>query len=124
FVQGIRLSGTVSDANTAVRNPAATVALANAAGQVWLQTDLVGGCFAFLPVGTYDVEAFNQAGAYFASVALTGTTRFNIALVATSETVRWTVYRDMNRNREVNPGEALAGARVSVTDDRGGAMVI
>jgi len=119
FVQGVRLSGTVSDANPAVRNPGATVALANAAGQVWLQTDTAGGYFTFLPVGTYDVEAFNQAGAYFASVTLTGTTRLNIALVATSETVGWTVYRDVNRNSGVNPGEAIAGARISLTDDRG-----
>ena len=123
FVQGVRLSGTVSDANPAVRNPVATVALTNAAGQVWLQTDLVGGYFAFLPVGTYDLEAFNQAGAYFASVALTGTTRLNIALVATSEAVRWSVYRDVNQNSAVNPGEAIAGVRVRLTDDRGAQIV-
>src|SRR5437867_69208 len=71
FGQGVRLSGTVSDANPAVRNPDATVALANAAGQVWLQTDSAGGYFTFLPVGTYDLEAFNPAGASFASVTLT-----------------------------------------------------
>src|SRR3989449_471391 len=123
FGQGVRLSGTVSDANPAVRNPDATVALANAAGQVWLQTDSAGGYFTFLPVGTYDLEAFNPAGASFASVTLTGTTRLNIALVATSETVGWTVYRDVNRNSAVNPGEAIAGARVSLTDDRGAHIV-
>ncbi len=123
FVQGVRLSGTVSDANPAVRNPGATVALANVAGQVWLQTDPAGGYFTFLPVGTYDLEAFNQAGASFASVTLTGTTRLNIALVATSETVGWTVYRDVNRNSAVNPGEAIAGAPVSLTDDRGAHIV-
>src|SRR3989449_708899 len=123
FGQGVRLSGTVSDANPAVRNPDATVALANAAGQVWLQTDSAGGYFTFLPVGTYDLEAFNPAGASFASVTLTGTTRLNIAIVATSETVGWTVYRDANRNSGVNPGEAIAGARVSLTDDRGAHIV-
>ena len=123
FVQGVRLSGTVSDANPAVRNPGATVALANVAGQVWLQTDPAGGYFTFLPVGTYDLEAFNQAGASFASVTLTGTTRLNIALVTTSETVGWTVYRDVNRNSAVNPGEAIAGAPVSLTDDRGAHIV-
>src|SRR2546426_533989 len=123
FVQGVRLSGTVSDANPAVRNPDATVALANAAGQLWLQTDSAGGYFTFLPVGTYDLEAFNPAGASFARVPLTGTTRLNIALVATSETVGWTVYRDVNRNSAVNPGEAIAGARVSLTDDRGARIV-
>src|SRR2546426_1181371 len=56
FVQGVRLSGTVSDANPAIRNPGATVALANPAGQVWLQTDTAGGFFTFLPVGTYDLH--------------------------------------------------------------------
>src|SRR2546425_1302939 len=70
FVQGIRVSGTVSDANPAVRNPGATVAFTNAAGQVWLQTDSAGGYFAFLPAGTYGVQAVHQAGADFAGVAL------------------------------------------------------
>lgn len=124
FVQGVRLGGTVSDANPAVRNPGATVAFANAAGQVWLQTDSAGGYFTFLPVGTYDLEAFNLAGAYFASVPLTGTTSLNIALIATSETVGWTVYRDVNRNSGVNPGEAIAGARVRLTDDRGANVLL
>src|SRR3989442_960443 len=84
FVQGIRVSGTVSDANPAVRNPGATVAFTNAAGQVWLQTGSVGGYFAFLPAGTYDVQAFNQAGADFAPVALSATNQLNISLAATS----------------------------------------
>src|SRR3989475_7840723 len=119
FVQGIRISGTVSDANPAVRNPGATVAFTNAAGQVWLQTDSAGGYFAFLPAGTYDVQAFNQAGAYFARVGLSATTQLNIALAATSETVGWAVYRDVNRNSAVDPGEAIAGARITLTDDRG-----
>src|SRR3989442_801622 len=39
FVQGIRVSGTVSDANPAVRNPGATVAFTNAAGQGWLRSE-------------------------------------------------------------------------------------
>src|SRR5207245_155694 len=123
FVQGIRVSGTLSDANPAVRNPGATVAFTNAAGQVWLQTDSIGGYFAFLPAGTYDVQAFNQAGAYFARVGLPATTRLNIALAATSETVGWAVYRDLNRNGAVNPGEAIAGARITLTDDRGANLV-
>src|SRR5256712_7668773 len=46
FLPGMRTSGTVSDANPAVRNPGATVAFTNAAGQVWLQTDSAGGYFA------------------------------------------------------------------------------
>src|SRR2546426_6301278 len=32
-------------------------------------------------------------------------------------------YRDVNRNSAVNPGEAIAGARVSLTDDRGARIV-
>src|SRR2546427_12684930 len=49
FVQGVRLSGTVSDANPAVRNPRATVALANAAGHGAAQTDPARGVFPFPP---------------------------------------------------------------------------
>ncbi len=123
FVQGIRVSGTVSDANPAVRSPGATVAFTNAAGQLWLQTDSAGGYFAFLPAGTYDLQAFNQGGAYFARVPLPATTQLNFALAATSETVGWTVYRDVNRNSAVNPGEAIAGSRITLTDDRGANLV-
>jgi len=123
FVQGIRVSGTVSDANPAVRNPGATVAFTNVAGQVWLQTGSVGGYFAFLPAGTYDIQAFNQAGAYFAQVPLPATTQLNIALVATSETVGWAVYRDLNNNGAVDSSEAIAGARITLTDDHGAKLV-
>src|SRR3989442_14179554 len=91
FGQGVRLSGTVSDANPAVRNPDATVALANAAGQVWLQTDSAGGYFTVLPVGTYDLEAFNPAGAVFPRVALTGSAILQIAPGAPAENGRWCV---------------------------------
>src|SRR3989454_410446 len=123
FVQGIPVSGTVNDPHPRVRNPGATVAFTNAAGQVWLQTGSVGGYFAFLPAGTYDVQAFNQAGAYFARVPLPATTQLNIALAATSETVGWAVYRDLNRNGAVNSGEAIAGARITLTDDHGANLV-
>src|SRR2546428_1328202 len=123
FVEGIRVSGTVSDATPAVRNPGETVPFPNAAGQVCLQTGSVGGYFAFLPAGTYDVQAFNQAGAYFARIPLPATTQLNIALAATSETVGWAVYRDLNRNGAVNSGEAIAGARITLTDDHGANLV-
>src|SRR5256712_3617540 len=123
FVEGIRVSGTVSDATPAVGTPVSTVAYRNAAGQVWVQTGYVGGYFAFLPAGTYDVQAFNQAGAYFARVPLPATTQLNIALAATSETVGWAVYRDLNRNGAVNSGEAIAGARITLTDDHGANLV-
>ena len=119
FVQGVRLTGTVKDANPAVLNPEATVAFVSASGQRWLRTDPTGGYLAFLPAGAYDVEAFNQDGASFASVSLSGTPTLRIALVGTSEIVSWSVYRDLNGNQAVDAGEAIPGAHIVLTDDRG-----
>jgi hypothetical protein len=118
FVQGVRVNGTVKDANPSVSNPQATLSFSNAAGQLWLRTDAAGGYLAFLPAGPYDVMAFNQGGAYYASASLGASTRMTIALVATSESVNWIVFRDLNGNGAVNPGEGIPGARVSLTDDQ------
>ncbi len=120
FVQGVRLTGTVKDVNPAVVNPGATVAFVSPSGQLWLRTDPTGGYLAFLPAGAYDVEAFNQAEAYFASASFSGTARLGITLVGTSEIVGWSIYRDLNRNGTIDPGEAIPGAHVRLTDDRGG----
>ena len=119
FLQGVRLTGTVKDANPAVVNPDATVAFVSASGQRWLRTDPTGGFLAFLPVGAYDVEAFNQDGASFASVSLSGTPTLRIGLIGTSEIVGWSVYRDLNANQAVDAGEAIPGAHIALTDDRG-----
>lgn len=119
FLDGVRVNGTVRDPNPAVQDPQADIAFSGPSGQLWLRTDPQGGYFAFLPAGTYDLEALNRAGAYFASATFSGTTRKDIDLVESSETVAWRVYRDANGNGALDPGEEIAGARVDLRDDRG-----
>ncbi|HYS99216.1 MAG TPA: SdrD B-like domain-containing protein [Thermoplasmata archaeon] len=119
FVQGVRVSGNVFDATGSSQSPQASVVFANDLGQLGLTTSPTGGYLAFLPASTYNVEAFNAAGASYGSAAL-GTSRvLDIHLMATSETVTWSVYRDLNGNGAVDPGEAIPGASVALTDDLG-----
>src|SRR5207247_8338004 len=111
FVQGVRVPGTVLDANPAVRNPQASVAFANGAGQRWLTTSATGGYLAFLPAGTDDLQAFNAAAASFRSITLLGRQTGDIRMVTASETVRRSVDRDVNGSGAFAPGEAIASVR-------------
>lgn len=119
FVQGVRVNGTVSGPGATAQTPGATVAFSNGAGQLWLTADASGRYLAFLPAGTYNLEAFENAAAVFTSVPLTAGRPVNIQLLATSETVPWFVYRDANGNGVADAGEGIAGAHVTLTDDRG-----
>src|SRR5439155_100366 len=95
-------------------------------GTVTGTTTLFGTAQPFATVSFHaasDPRTISQAGAYFAQVPLPATTQLNIALVATSETVGWAVYRDLNNNGAVDSGEAIAGARITLTDDHGAKLV-
>ncbi|MCI4371339.1 MAG: hypothetical protein L3J78_01675, partial [Thermoplasmata archaeon] len=105
FLQGVRVIGTIRDPNPVVRNPAASLAFASPSGELWLQTDANGNYLAFLPSGTFAIEAFNQAGAYFATMALSSNQRLDIGLASTPEIVSWSVYRDVNGNAAMDVGE-------------------
>ena len=119
FLDGVRVNGTVKDPSAGVQNPKASVAFSSSSGELWLRTDTLGRYLAFLPVGTYDLESLSQAGAYFASVTFSSDTRTDIGLLATSDTVAWRVYRDLNGNGVADAGEDIAGAHVEMVDDRG-----
>lgn len=119
FLDGVRVNGTVRDPRPGVLNPQADLAFFSPAGELWLRTDGQGAYVAFLLTGSYDVEAFNTAAAYFASVSFATNSRRDIALVETSESVAWQVYRDANGNGAVDSGEAIRGARVDLRDDQG-----
>src|SRR5207247_10144119 len=95
FVDGVRVNGTVKDPTPGVLNPQADVAFAGSSGELWLHTDTLGQYLAFLPAGTYDLESFTRAAAYFASVTFSSSSRNNIDLVPTSDTVAWSAYRDL-----------------------------
>ena len=118
FVTGVRLNGTVRSPTTG-GSPQASVAFASAAGELWVRTDSQGDYLALLPSGPYDVEAFNRAGSYFASLSIAASGRMDIALVASSETVAWRAYRDTNGNGTADPGEDVPGARIDLRDALG-----
>ena len=124
FLDGVRVNGTVKDPTPGVLNPQADVAFAGPSGELWLHTDTLGQYLAFLPAGTYDLESFNRAGAYFASVTFSSGSRKNIDLVATSDTVAWRAYRDLNGNGVADAGEDIAGAHVQMVDDRGARLFL
>lgn len=124
FLPGARVSGTVSDPNPSVRDPRADVAFSSPAGQLWLRTDFTGQYLAFLPSGTYDLQAFNAAGAHFASTSVAGVTSLDLPLLETSEAVDWTIYRDLNRNGVMDAGEGIPGSHISLTDDRGARIAL
>src|SRR5207302_1409793 len=124
FLDGVRLNGTVKDPTPGVQNPQADVAFSGSSGELWLHTDTLGQYLAFLPAGTYDLESFNRAGAYFASVTFSSSTRKDIDLVATSDTVAWRAYRDLNGNGVADAGEDIAGAHVQMVDDRGARLFL
>jgi hypothetical protein len=124
FLDGVRVNGTVRDPSPGVQNPQADVAFSSLSGELWLRTDTLGKYLAFLPAGTYDLESFNRAGAYFASATFSSSTRRDISLVATSETVGWRAYRDVNGNGAADAGEDIAGAHVLMVDDRGARLFL
>ena len=119
FVDGVRIEGRVQDPNPTVQNPQADVAFRNAAGQLWLRAETGGRFLAFLPKGTYDLEAFNRAGAYFASAGFFANAQRDINLVGSPESVAWRVYRDLNGDGTANAGEDLSGAHIDLVDDQG-----
>src|SRR5947199_9088333 len=119
FLDGGRGNGTLKDPTPGVLNPQADVAFAGPSGELWLHTDTLGQYLAFLPAGTYDLESFNRAGAYFTSVTFSSSSRKNIDLVATSDTVAWRAYRDRNGNGVAEAGGDMHVSHLQMVDDRG-----
>src|SRR5438046_9095806 len=96
LVDGSRVERQVFDPNPTVQNPQADVAFRSGAGQLWLRAETGGRYLAFLPKGTYDLEAFTRSGASFASVGFSSNARRDIDLIGRSESVAWRVSRDGN----------------------------
>ena len=124
FVDGVRVEGRVLDPNPTVQNPQADVAFRSGAGQLWLRAETGGRYLAFLPKGTYDLEAFNRAGASFASVGFSSNARRDIDLIGSSESVAWRVYRDVNGDGTANSGEEIPGAYIDLVDDQGARLFL
>src|SRR5437763_15345693 len=124
FVDGVLVECQVFDPNPTVQMPQPEVAFRSAAGQLWLRAETGGRYLAFLPKGTYDLEAFNRAGASFASVGFSANARRVIDLLGSSESVAWRVYRDLNGDGTANPGEEIPGAHIDLVDDQGARLFL
>jgi len=120
FVEGARIEGTVTGASTTTER--AQIAFTTAGAQWWIRTGLTSGYVAYLPVGSYGLEAFTTSAAVYTAVDLAGSRSLDLTLEsATSATAR--VFRDLNGDGEWQAGEEIAGATVRLVDDRGRAVV-
>jgi len=119
FVLGVRVNGTVRDPNPAIRDPRAEIAFLGSSGEWWLRTNPSGGYLAFLPAGTYDIEAFSESAAIYTTALLATSRSMDLPLAGTPEGAAGTVFRDGNGNAFPDPGEEIPGARIDLRDDRG-----
>ena len=119
FVLGVRVNGTVQDPNPTIRDPRASVAFLAATGEWWLRTNPTGGYLAFLPAGTYDIEAFSTTGAIYTRALLSTSRTMDLPLAGTSEGAAGNVFRDLNGDLIPTPGEEIPGARIDLEDDLG-----
>jgi len=110
-VRGTVYSGTVTNVSRA-----ATVTFRSGTGDVYrTRTSNFGVYIAWIPQGTYDVQAIQGANAYVDRRAFTGFTTLDIPLSFRSLYTGF-VYRDLNRNGVREAQEGVGGARVTFVD--------
>ena len=119
FVDGARIEGTVHDPTA----PNATVARAQITflgdgGDWWTRTGQGGAYLAYLPLGTYGVQAFSSRGVARDAVALSTDRSFDLTLIPATA-VTGTVYRDADGDRFPDNGEGIHAPRLELTDDLG-----
>jgi len=117
FSEGARLGGTVRRAGSTGNLGAQIYFLGNGADW-WLRASPTNGYLVFLPLGTYSVQAWNDAGAYVGTLVLSGSENRDVDL-GDATILTGTVYWDMDGDGLVGREEGLPGARVDVTDDLG-----
>jgi len=119
FTQGARLDGTVREANRTTGVSGAQVVFLAPSGAWWsLRSGFFGQYLAFLPTGTYAVQASTSTSAFNGSLVLTGSRTYDITL-APAESITGVVYRDADGNGLSDAGEGVPGARIDLVDDRG-----
>ena len=122
FVDGTRVSGSVA-AQGQSGDLRAHIGFLGSTGEWWVRSALGNTYLAYLPLGSYAVVANTPSAAWV------GTTSFGLATKTldlylwTGTTLSGTVYWDLNGNGQVDPGEAISGARVALTDSAGQANV-
>ena len=121
FVDGVRINGTVAAVGQ-TGDLRAHIGFVGTSGEWWLRSALGNTYFAYLPQGTYSIVASTLTNAYSSRMTLTGPTTLDLSLAAATS-LTGTAYRDANGNGRMDPGEGVAGARITLTDDTGALTV-
>jgi dolichyl-diphosphooligosaccharide--protein glycosyltransferase len=120
FVDGAKVVGSVTGATSLIER--AQIAFSTPTSQWWLRESPRGAYVAYLPTGSYAVEAFTTSAAYYGSASVTSSRTLDLPLEnATSATAR--VFRDLNGDGTWQSGEEIGGASVRLADDRGRAVL-
>ena len=117
FVDGARVNGTLLNPTTngTLR---ALIGFLTPTASWFLRSDAANHYVAFLPIGSYAVEATTSVQAYYGSVALTGSRSVDLPL-ANGTFVSGAVYWDSNHNGRSDAGEQVTGAAFDLTDNLG-----
>ena len=118
FVDGARIEGTVNGTSQDGPDVKAQIAFLGASGDWWIRTGAGGGYLAFLPRGTYAVQAFSSFSAFQGVVSLTAAQRIDVSL-ASAASVSLRIFRDIDADGTMDPDEAIGGAAVRLVDDLG-----
>lgn len=122
FVDGARVNGTVTSSGGAISGRP-TIGFLGPAGEWFLVASPANAYVAFLPTGTYQVEAMTASAAFFGSVRASGPTILNLPL-ANATSLSGSVYWDKNGDGQMESGEQVAGAEFDLTDSSGNRVVV
>src|SRR5439155_22530418 len=118
-IRGTQYSGAITNISRA-----ATVTFRSSTGALYrTRTSNFGVYIAWIPQGSYDVQATLGTNAFVDRRTFTGPTILNLPLTSHSLYAGF-VYRDLNRDGVREPPEAVPGARVSFADPAGRVLTL
>ncbi len=116
FVEGARADGPLSAPSQVDTEIRAQIAFLGAAGDWWIRTGAGGAYLAYLPRGTYAIQAFTLDAVFHGNVTVPSAPSPSLELLpATSATGR--VFRDLDRDGIYDTGEEIVGAKIVLRDD-------
>jgi len=124
FVDAVEVQGRVFIGTLTNVSRGTQVAFRSADGSLYLTVTSVGGQYlAYLPRGTYDVQAVAEGFAFLERRTFQTSTVLNLGLVPRTA-YTGTAYRDLDRDGTADPGEGLSGIRISITDPQGRVLTV
>lgn len=118
LMPGATVRGTTYQSETRSKLPSSVVLLMNSQGMLRVQSGQNGEFAASLPLGEYQVYAFNLNKLETTSINLAGDKTLDLYL-SVGEVVSGTVYVDVDRNGIRGGTEGLAGVKVTLRDNLG-----